>query len=73
MIAKNTVYLSEDRKTAVAEGDPAARFLLVRAGSEIADAALDKYEGAAELVSKAAEAQENEDEDKPKGKRGKKE
>lgn len=51
MIAKQTVYLTEDRKNAVPEGDKDARFLLVRAGHEVNEAELEKYEGAQDLVT----------------------
>lgn len=50
MISKQTVYLNEDRTEAVAEGDPSARYLLVREGHEIEPAMAEKYEGAAKLI-----------------------
>jgi hypothetical protein len=50
MIAKQSVYLTADRKTAVPEGDKGARFLLVREGHEVNDAVLDRYENAESLV-----------------------
>lgn len=50
MIASQTVFLTIDRKRAVLEGDKDAQYLLVRAGHEITDALLAKYEGAEALV-----------------------
>jgi len=50
MKATSTVYLTADRKRAVAEGDKDARFLLVRAGGEIEEVQFEKYEGAAALI-----------------------
>lgn len=53
MIAKQTVFLTEDRSTVVPEGDPKAKFLLVREGNEISDALVEKHD-CADLVNKAA-------------------
>lgn len=52
MIAKQTVYLDENRK-AVLEG-PAARILLVYKGQEIADKSFQDIPGAAALISSEA-------------------
>ncbi len=38
MIAKQTVFLTEDRKRAVAQNDPAAKFKLIHVGQEISEA-----------------------------------
>lgn len=51
MLSKARLYLTEDRKTVVPDGDKRAKFLLVAAGAEIPDATLAKYEGAAELAA----------------------
>lgn len=53
MIAKQTVYLNEAKTKAVPDGDPSARFLLVREGHDVEPALVDKYEGAGDLVSSA--------------------
>lgn len=50
MIAKQTAFFTGDRKNVVAENDPAAKFLFVREGSEVADSEVAKYPGAAELI-----------------------
>lgn len=44
MISPKTYYLTEDRENVVEEGDPKAKFLLVREGQEIADADAEKYD-----------------------------
>lgn len=56
MISKQTVYLNENRTKAVAEGDPGARFLLVREGMEIDLALAEKYDGATDLIGSASKA-----------------
>lgn len=59
MIAKQTVFLTGDRKQAVPEGHPDAKFLLVREGSEIADAEAEKHNAVALIdtpAKKKAEA-----------------
>jgi hypothetical protein len=56
MISKQTVYLNAQRTLAVKEGDSRAQYLLVRAGHEVPDAEVDRYEGAAALVGKSAKA-----------------
>jgi hypothetical protein len=56
MIAKQTVFLTHDRKRAVPEGHEHARFLLVREGGEINDGDLENYEGADDLVRATAKA-----------------
>lgn len=61
MIAKARVYLNRDKSAAVPEGHKDAAFLLVAEGNEIADATLEKYKGAKELV--AGETVEDEDSD----------
>lgn len=43
MISDKTLYLSEDREKVVNEGDPKAKFLLVRAGQELPDALAAKH------------------------------
>lgn len=58
MKATATVYLNQDKSKAVAEGDKDAKFLLVKEGSEISDADVEKYDVAAlvggkKTVSKA--------------------
>lgn len=64
MIAKQTVFLTGDRSKAVPEGHPEAKFLLVREGSEIADAEAEKHNAVALIDTpakkKAAEPQEQE-------------
>jgi hypothetical protein len=50
MIAKQSAYLTEDRKSVVAEGESGAKFLLVREGCEIADSEVAKYPGAAKVI-----------------------
>lgn len=59
MIAKQSVYLTGDRKKAVAEGDKEARFLLVREGHEIEDAIAEQYEDAIDLIGTAAKKKED--------------
>lgn len=76
MFARQTVFLSEDRKRAVPEGDKAARFLLVRQGQEIPDAITKRYEGAAELIQSEPSSQApappvESDDKKPAKKNGK--
>jgi hypothetical protein len=56
MISKQTVFLSSDRSCAVAEGDEDAKFLLVREGHEIEPEIAEQYEGAVDLIGKAAAA-----------------
>jgi hypothetical protein len=58
MIAKQTVFLSSDRSHAVPESDEDAKFLLVREGHEIEPKILEQYDGASELVGKAAKQSE---------------
>lgn len=43
MIANKTLFLTEDRQSVVPEGDPKAKFLLVREGNELSDALAEKY------------------------------
>lgn len=43
MISPKTYYLTEDRQNVVDEGDPKAKFLLVRAGNEISDALAEQH------------------------------
>lgn len=50
MTSKATVFLNHDRTKAVSAGDPHARFKLVHAGQEIAQADAEKYEGTIELI-----------------------
>lgn len=58
MIAKATVFLTEDRTRAVAEGDPRAKFKLVHIGQEIPEAHAEKFEGAVELIGGKKKAPE---------------
>lgn len=60
MISKQTVFLNADRTNAVKEGDPKARFLLVRQGHEIAESIVEKYSGAAALVGSGKDAPQSE-------------
>jgi hypothetical protein len=67
MIVKQAIYLTEDRKQAVARGDAAARFLFASAGDDIPDAKLDSVEGARELAEGSKAVDERiEAEDEPK-------
>jgi hypothetical protein len=69
MKSNATVFLTEDRKTAVAEGDPKARFLLVRAGGDIAEARYKDVAGAAELIEgKSKKTTDDKHADKKAGK-----
>jgi len=54
LIAKQTVFATIDRRKAVKEGHPEAKFLLVREGHEISEAEVEKHEGAAALVGSKA-------------------
>lgn len=54
MIAKQTVFLTLDRSRAVVESDPEAKFLLCRAGLEIADKVAQQYTDAVALLSAKA-------------------
>jgi hypothetical protein len=54
LIAQQTVFATIDRKKAVKEGHPEAKFLLVREGHEISEADVEKHEGAAALVGSKA-------------------
>lgn len=56
MKSNQTVYLNADKSKAVPEGDPDARFLLVREGHELDDKIAEQYEGAIELMSQTASA-----------------
>jgi hypothetical protein len=69
MISKQTIYRTQDGR-AVPEGDKDARFLIVRAGSEISEKEIAKFEGAAELAGAEIEEPEPEPDDKSKPKRG---
>ncbi len=57
MTAKQTVFLTEDRKTAVPQGDKRAKFKLVHAGQEISEGEANKYEGALALIQGEATKQ----------------
>lgn len=54
MIAKQTVYLNDSRSAAVPDGDPNAKFLLVRKGSEIDEKSVKDIDGALELATSEA-------------------
>lgn len=58
MIAKQSVYLNLERDKALPEGHEDAKFLLVRAGQEVAEADLDRYEGTADLADTEPEEKE---------------
>lgn len=53
MIAKQTVFLTHDRKSAVPEGHKDARYLLAREGSEIEPGHIEDIDGAEDLVGSA--------------------
>lgn len=59
LTAKQSVFLTEDRKSAVKEGDPKAKFLLVRAGREIVQSEAEKYEGALDLINGDTKAEKH--------------
>lgn len=65
IVADQTVFLTEDKTKAVAEGDLKAKFLLVRKGREIATAKAEQYAGAIELLGGKAEKHAAKTEDKP--------
>lgn len=58
MVAKQSVYLNRERDKALPEGHEDAKFLLVRAGQEVAEADLDRYEGVADLAEADPEEKE---------------
>lgn len=58
MLAKQSVYLNLERDKALPEGHEDAKFLLVRAGQEIAEADLERYDGAADLADAEPEEKE---------------
>jgi hypothetical protein len=58
MTAKQSVYLNLERDKALPEGHEDAKFLLVRAGQEVAEADLERYEGASDLAEAEPEPKE---------------
>lgn len=64
MIAKQAVYLTQDRQTAVPEGHKDAKFLLVREGHEIDEALVEKHD-AADLVGSVSKVKAPEPEPIP--------
>lgn len=59
MIAKQSVFLNSDHSKAVPEGDPDAKFLLVRAGHDISEAQVERYD-ALNLVNSAVSGEKPE-------------
>lgn len=50
IIAQNTVFLNAAQDAAVLEGDPTARYLIVRKGQEISEVQAAKYTNSLALI-----------------------
>lgn len=57
MIAQQSVYLNAARTHAVPENHPAAKFLLVRVGTDVDEKTLAQYGGAVALANSEAKKQ----------------
>lgn len=68
MIAKQSVYFTSDRSAVVPDGHKDAKFLIVRAGTEIDDNKIRNIDGAEELASQEPAPQETQPTEPPKAK-----